>query len=171
MLAKLALKIYRLLPARLAYLIKRALPRRLEQAVKLRTRPDPGPLGRQLIERFAVFKTENLKTVSGRDFRAHVEGRLGTVDAAAEGFTADDAERQRDLSIKFHWGHDHDFGDFRLEGRMGDRHITVMADFCSLFRIAPSDFDGKDVLDVGCWTGAPPCCWRPTAAGSSHSKR
>jgi SAM-dependent methyltransferase len=106
-----------------------------------------------LRERFAAYRTDRLQGTSPEAFRRALEGRLGVVDAHAEGYSDDERDRQRDLSIKFHWGHNHDFGDFRLEGRMLDRHIDLMANFINLFPIAPEDFAGKDVLDIGCWTG------------------
>ena len=153
MVAKIVLKLYRLLPLRVAYLVRRCLPRSLEQALRRRVAAPGGELEQRLRKSFERFQVANLETVSPADFRRHIEDRLGTVDAAAEGFDERSAERQRDLSIKFHWGHNHDFGDFYLEGRMGDRHLSVLANFCRLFPVSPELFDRKDVLDVGCWTG------------------
>jgi SAM-dependent methyltransferase len=83
----------------------------------------------------------------------YILSRIDAIDAEFEGYSAYELERQRDLSIKFHWGHNHDFGDFVLEGRMGDRHIDVLANFVSLFPIAMRDFSDKSVFDIGCWTG------------------
>lgn len=60
---------------------------------------------------------------------------------------------QRRQSIKFAWGHDHDFGSFQLRGQMGERHIKHLAVFHDCFRSLPLDLSGKRVLDVGCWTG------------------
>ncbi len=78
--------------------------------------------------------------------------RVGEVDLASEGLES--AENQRDLSIRFHWGHDHRFCDaLRVEGRMGDRHVRVMAEFMAAYGLHDNWFDGKDVIDVGCWTG------------------
>ena len=53
------------------------------------------------------------------------------------------------MTIKFHWGHDHDFGDFKMEGMMGDRHIRLLSNFASLFPINLAEFEDKDVFDVG----------------------
>ncbi|MGD0093786.1 MAG: methyltransferase domain-containing protein, partial [Planctomycetota bacterium] len=58
-----------------------------------------------------------------------------------------------DLSVQFHWGHDHDFGDFALQGRMADRHIYLLAAFSDRFGALPRSLAGRRVLDVGCWTG------------------
>jgi SAM-dependent methyltransferase len=68
-----------------------------------------------------------------------------------EGFK--DPEKQRDLSIKFHWGHNHDFGTFSLKGRMGNRHILLLATFIDEFKVIPRSLHGLRVLDIGCWTG------------------
>ncbi|MFP3937393.1 MAG: class I SAM-dependent methyltransferase [Phycisphaerae bacterium] len=80
-------------------------------------------------------------------------GELGRTDADVEGYSKEQLDRQRGLSIKFHWGHNHDFGLFHVPGRMKDRHIDVLARFVTYFPVELSDFDGRDVLDVGCWTG------------------
>jgi len=106
-----------------------------------------------LRKHFDVYRADNLQIVGRTEFKRHVMSRLGTLDAEAEGYRDAELERQRDLSIKFHWGHNHDFGDFQIDGRMGDRHIDLMTDFVDFFPIALEDFRGKAVLDIGCWTG------------------
>ena len=65
----------------------------------------------------------------------------------------DNPDRQRDLSIRFHWGHDHDFGDFQLKGRMANRHTSLISTFLDEFNAIPISLEGKKVLDIGCWTG------------------
>jgi 2-polyprenyl-3-methyl-5-hydroxy-6-metoxy-1,4-benzoquinol methylase len=77
---------------------------------------------------------------------------IGTVDFASEGL--DSIEGQRDLSIKFHWGHNHEFDDdLIVKGRMADRHLSVMAQFMIGFGLSEDYFQGKTVIDIGCWTG------------------
>lgn len=110
-------------------------------------------LEQELRNCFAQFNTSQLQGINPAEFRSHIESQIGTVDAALEGYKEEECERQRDLSIKFHWGHDHDFGDFVLSGRMGDHHIRLIRDFCCLFPIGLEDFRDRDVLDIGCWTG------------------
>lgn len=107
----------------------------------------------RLLENFSRFKTTALTGITPGAFRAHIEAQLGVVDADVEGYTRDQIERQRDLSYTFHWGHNHNFGDFEMKGRMRDRHIDVMAHFMTLFPVSSSDFQNASVLDVGCWTG------------------
>jgi SAM-dependent methyltransferase len=102
---------------------------------------------------FATYQTSHLKGIGPEQFKHELLARIGTEDAQAEGYACQEMERQRDLSIKFHWGHTHDFGTFTLDGRMGDRHIELLANFLSLFPVTLDDFRGKHVLDVGCWTG------------------
>jgi 2-polyprenyl-3-methyl-5-hydroxy-6-metoxy-1,4-benzoquinol methylase len=72
------------------------------------------------------------------------------VDWNMEGYS--DPEKQRDLSTRFCWGHNHDFGEFSYAGRMGNRHISILAEFIDRFGL-PQDLAGKRVLDVGVWTG------------------
>ncbi len=110
-------------------------------------------LSDELRSRFRAYRTEHLRTVGREAFSQHIRSQLDVVDGRSEGYSDDELQRQRDLSLKFHWGHNHDFGDFRLEGRMGDRHIDVLADFMALFPITIEDFRDKTVFDIGCWTG------------------
>jgi SAM-dependent methyltransferase len=108
---------------------------------------------RYLREVFSRFTSANLVNLSPEEFKARIDNMLGSFDYRQEGYSGSQIKYQRDLSIKFHWGHTHDFGDFRLEGRMRDRHIYLLADFCSYFSLSPQDFRDRCVLDVGCWTG------------------
>jgi 2-polyprenyl-3-methyl-5-hydroxy-6-metoxy-1,4-benzoquinol methylase len=87
------------------------------------------------------------------EFREHIQSLPGTADADIEGYDpATAVATQRDLSLTFTWGHDHDFGNWQMKGHLGDRHVRVIADFvdrCGL----PLNLTGQRVLDVGCWTG------------------
>jgi SAM-dependent methyltransferase len=52
------------------------------------------------------------------------------------------------------WGHDHDFGTFRVSGRMGTRHIWMLSRLFDHFGVdIARDIAGREVLDVGCWSG------------------
>jgi len=62
-------------------------------------------------------------------------------------------ENQNPHMIKFYWGHDHDFGTFQLKGEMGTRHIWMLSRLFDHFGVSPASLEGRDVLDVGCWTG------------------
>ncbi len=95
------------------------------------------------------FTVDNL-VIDGSEFRAKINAMLNLVDADMEGYS--DPSRQRDMSIKFHWGHNHDFGDFHLEGMSADRHLSIIASFIDAGWL-PQDLTGKHVLDIGCWTG------------------
>jgi 2-polyprenyl-3-methyl-5-hydroxy-6-metoxy-1,4-benzoquinol methylase len=106
-----------------------------------------------LSEKFRYYQTTNLKSIAPEDFSQHLLSQIGVIDAQSEGYANYELDRQRDLSVKFHWGHNHDFGTFKLEGKMGDRHISVIANFINLFRISQDDFKDKEVFDIGCWTG------------------
>jgi len=83
-------------------------------------------------------------------FRDTLMRMTETVNAEIEGYA--DPGKQRDLSTRFSWGHNHDFGEFSLVGRMADRHIDILAEFIDRFGL-PVDLAGKKVLDVGVWTG------------------
>ena len=102
---------------------------------------------RQLMNRYTV---DNLVDIIPKDFKAKIDEFLTLEDPHMEGYES--GEMQRDLSVKFHWGHDHDFGDFKLKGKLGDRHIELMKVFIDNFGL-PRELDDKKMLDVGPWTG------------------
>jgi 2-polyprenyl-3-methyl-5-hydroxy-6-metoxy-1,4-benzoquinol methylase len=53
----------------------------------------------------------------------------------------------------FVWGHDHDFGHGQTRaGAMGPRHIEITTEAMHLGML-PASLEGKEVLDVGCWSG------------------
>src|SRR5437588_643522 len=99
----------------------------------------------------ACFQMRNLTRRTPDEFRADLQTRLAVTNGASESFI--DETRQRDLSIRFHWGHNHDFGSgLHLHGRMANRHIDILADFIDHYGL-PRDLSGKRVLDIGVWTG------------------
>lgn len=104
-------------------------------------------------ELFNFFKTENLVGITSQEFESSLKTRIGQVDYEKEGYKKDELEQQRDLSIKFHWGHDHDFGSFKLYGRMAERHCHLFDKFSELFKQDSTTYYSKKVLDIGCWTG------------------
>ena len=99
------------------------------------------------------YTTSSLKGITPEEFKSRINSFLEISDHEMEGYTDDDLDRQRGLSVNYTWGHNHDFGDFDLAGRMGDRHIHLLTRFCNLFGVGLEYFKGKKVLDVGCWTG------------------
>lgn len=53
----------------------------------------------------------------------------------------------------FVWGHNHDFGcGVTRTGAMGPRHREITAEALHLGML-PADLKGKQILDVGCWSG------------------
>ncbi|HEX8649818.1 MAG TPA: methyltransferase domain-containing protein [Pyrinomonadaceae bacterium] len=104
---------------------------------------------RQLMQQ--NYTVANLKNETPEDFQAHILSLIGHRDAAIEGYT--DTTHQRDMSIQFEWGHNHDFGAFSLQGAMRDRHIEVLATFMEECGVPERSLAGKRVLDIGCWTG------------------
>ncbi|MFZ5802065.1 MAG: class I SAM-dependent methyltransferase [Candidatus Omnitrophota bacterium] len=103
---------------------------------------------RDLMKRYQVHALKNIDPVS---FKKKIDEFLSIRDGAMERFQ--DASKQRDLSVRFHWGHHHDFGDFSLQGRMGDRHLAILAKFMDRFHALPQSLEGMKILDIGCWTG------------------
>ncbi len=98
------------------------------------------------------------------DLARSILSRIGTIDAEVEGLAS--KENQRDLSIKFHWGHNHRFNDdLTVKGRMGDRHLNLMAQFMVRYDKGKDHFAGKRVIDVGCWTGGTSLLLKALGAG------
>ncbi|MCU7800350.1 MAG: class I SAM-dependent methyltransferase [gamma proteobacterium symbiont of Lucinoma myriamae] len=100
----------------------------------------------------ANFTVENL-VVDKKEFQHSIQIKEGQIGLENSAYQEYELSQQRDLSLKFHWGHDHDFGSFFMKGRMGDRHITLIDEFCSLFNIDLDFFKYKKIFDVGSWTG------------------
>jgi SAM-dependent methyltransferase len=97
------------------------------------------------------YSLANLRHISPSQLQAGLLARIGQIDFAIEGYL--DAAPQRDLSLKFHWGHNHNFGEgFALEGRMGNRHLELMAEYIDHWGF-DGELQGKKVLDIGVWTG------------------
>jgi 2-polyprenyl-3-methyl-5-hydroxy-6-metoxy-1,4-benzoquinol methylase len=99
----------------------------------------------------AELNTDTLVSISSQAFRAAIDEFLQLSDHAMEGLPT--AEHQRRQSVNFCWGHDHDFGKFKLQGEMGTRHIWLLSRLMDCFNALPQNLTGKRVLDVGCWTG------------------
>jgi 2-polyprenyl-3-methyl-5-hydroxy-6-metoxy-1,4-benzoquinol methylase len=97
----------------------------------------------------ANFSLKNIRNTSKEHFVSTIKMSLGTI--SGEDYV--DLSKQRDLSIKFHWGHNHDFGEgFSIEGRMRNRHLEIVSQFIDDFEL-PLNLSGKKILDVGVWTG------------------
>lgn len=109
-------------------------------------------LKNQLQSLFKAFQVSNLSG-DETEFENNIKALIGKVSYTEEGFSKDEIEKQRDLTLKFHWGHDHDFGTFQMKGRMGDRHIQLITNFITFFNLDLSFFNKKDIFDIGCWTG------------------
>jgi SAM-dependent methyltransferase len=100
------------------------------------------------------YQVDRLVGTDRTAFARRLDEFLNLDDHAMEGYA--DPAAQRDLSVKFHWGHHHDFGEFCLVGRMRQRHLWLLGNFmedAALGKPLPRDLRGKRVLDVGCWTG------------------
>lgn len=106
-----------------------------------------------LKEKFSIYKTDNLINFTTEEFKNYIFSKLNQVDFNVEGFSEQEVPFQRDLTIKFTWGHNHDFGEFQLKGRMEDRHIDVLCNFILYFDLPIDFFENKKILDIGCWTG------------------
>jgi 2-polyprenyl-3-methyl-5-hydroxy-6-metoxy-1,4-benzoquinol methylase len=104
-----------------------------------------------LSDLMSAYRVEHLAGLTAESFEANIRSLLELEDHRMEGF--DDPSQQRDRSVCFVWGHDHDFGSFALGGAMADRHLTLLATFIDRFAALPPRLDGKRVLDIGCWTG------------------
>lgn len=96
----------------------------------------------ELMER---YKTDNLAAhITRQEFRDGI--------SEFEKMKLDGGEGERDLSYNFTWGHTHDFGDFKVLGRMGNRHTRLFEHYSDFYNF-PETVKGKRVLDIGVWTG------------------
>jgi 2-polyprenyl-3-methyl-5-hydroxy-6-metoxy-1,4-benzoquinol methylase len=109
------------------------------------------PMYKKLANLMQNFTVSQLVNSDPKAFKQRIDEFLELVDAQAEGYI--NPSKQRDLSIKFHWGHNHDFGDFQLEGQMRDRHLELITLFTNGFDLSPKSYQGLRILDIGAWTG------------------
>jgi 2-polyprenyl-3-methyl-5-hydroxy-6-metoxy-1,4-benzoquinol methylase len=97
------------------------------------------------------FKVDHLVNVDAGAFKARVFQEMAA--RTSQPGDKSRADTLRPASIDFQWAHDHDFGSFQVDGRLGDRHIRVLAEFIDEFQAIGRCLEGLKVLDVGCWTG------------------
>jgi 2-polyprenyl-3-methyl-5-hydroxy-6-metoxy-1,4-benzoquinol methylase len=98
-----------------------------------------------------AYQVKNLTHESPSSFKQRIDQFLGLSDYKMEGLDAPDS--QRNLTTDFRWGHDHDFGTFKLQGKMRSRHVEMLAEFIDGFKAMPLSLSGKRVIEIGCWTG------------------
>ena len=134
--------------------VRKHIPPMLENhllALRTRNRAASLPSYSHLQNLMSNYQTKDLINVDPEPFKARINEFLQIQDHEIEAYT--DPGKQRDLAIKFHWGHNHDFGEFSLTGRMADRHIWLLAMFIDRLNAIPRSLEGMRVLDIGCWTG------------------
>lgn len=123
-------------------------------------------------------QTASLQSRFDTDWRIHTDEqhaavlelkqRIGAVNWKEEGYASPD--NQRDLSINFHWGHNHLFAeDLEFSGRMRSRHVLLLAELMEGFSLSRSSFASRSVLDIGCWTGGTSLMLRSAGAGRIHA--
>lgn len=93
----------------------------------------------------AELAADRLRRMSPREFEAGVQ-RFVRGEVAVE-------EAPAWVGRPANWGHDHDFGTFKVSGRMGTRHVWMLSRFFDHFGIPPASIRGRSILDVGCWSG------------------
>lgn len=127
-------------------------PRTAARKMRFRSEYEPGfhTIRTELMKSFGDFC--RLESDKKKDIARKLMAQQGQIDAAIEGIEG--KENQRDLTIKFHWGHNHRFDDdLHIAGRMGDRHINLVCEFMNGFDLPRDFFNGKSCIDVGSWTG------------------
>jgi len=135
-------------PARAKRLVPQSVKDRL---LGTQTGLPPLPSYDELSRLMLRYQTKDLVNVDAASFRARIDSFLELTDHEMEGFAH--PGEQRDLSVRFHWGHDHDFGEFFVPGVLGDRHVTLVAALVDWLHVLPRSPTGLKVLDIGSWTG------------------
>lgn len=92
------------------------------------------------------YQVKDLVNVDPKSFKNRIDEFLQLRDYEMEGFKSPD--KQRGLAVRFHWGHNHDFGDFSLAGRMENRHLTHLAIFIDKFGAIPRSLEGLRVKNL-----------------------
>ncbi|HET9792974.1 MAG TPA: DUF1698 domain-containing protein [Thermoanaerobaculia bacterium] len=78
-----------------------------------------------------------------------------------------EADRLGSLA-QYGWGHTIDFGPFRKEGLLGDAYLAIAGTFDGL-GWWPSDLRGRQVADVGCFTGGIALLMASRGAAAVHA--
>ena len=95
---------------------------------------------KQGFDNFCILEDQNSINLAKKLVRQE-----GEIDQKVENLK--NSQKQRDLSIKFHWGHNHNFGNgFSVKGKMGDRHIDLISQFMVGFGLQPDFLKTKIVL-------------------------
>lgn len=89
-------------------------------------------------------------TLETEAFRDHI---VAAITPTVTQPLSPEQQQQKIHSLQFYWGHDHDFGAFQVAGQMGTRHIWMLSRFFDHFGLDPTSLAGKNILDIGCWTG------------------
>lgn len=133
--------------------LKRCIRSFAKEELNYRTLSDPklSKTFADLDDVMAKYTTDHLVGIDEASFREQINKFLELNDYEMENYSSPDS--QRDLSIKFHWGHNHDFGSFKLDGLMHDRHKLLYTQFFDGFELTPKSVEGLRVLDIGAWTG------------------
>ncbi|VAW52937.1 hypothetical protein MNBD_GAMMA05-1880 [hydrothermal vent metagenome] len=131
--------------------IRDLAPQTLVDILGTQTRFDAMPSYEFVQDLMQRYQTDNLVNTDPATFRKRIDEFLDLNDYEMEGYQ--NLKGQRDLSINFHWGHNHDFGDFKLKGQVGESHIALIMTFLDIFKVLPKSLEGLKILDIGCWTG------------------
>ncbi len=113
--------------------------------------PKTLPTYAYLHELMSRYQLKDLVNVSADAFTKRIHEFLTIRDHAMEGFV--DPAKQKPISVEFHWGHHHDFGEFGVPGRMCKHHMSVLKVFIDDLQALSRSLEGLRVLDLGCWTG------------------
>lgn len=139
-------------------ILKKILPKQISQYIEhrlslryLERKYEKLPSYKYLRNLMDRYQTKDLINVDKESFRRKIDNFISIQDWKMEGYKS--TKKQTLYSTKFIWGHNHDFGDFSLEGRMRNRHIWLIATFIDKFKIIPRDLSGLKILDIGSWTG------------------
>ncbi|MEW5975378.1 MAG: DUF1698 domain-containing protein [Acidobacteriota bacterium] len=97
------------------------------------------------------LQVDHLKLVTPSQFEEQINRFIRNEVDVPENLPMD--PNQRIQSLTFHWGHDHDFGSFKVSGSLGTRHIWLLSRFFDHFGLDPASLKQQNVLDVGCYTG------------------
>lgn len=136
---------------RITRLSKRLFNKNMDPKRRVKVDYSTFPSYQYLTNLMIKYRVKNLVNEDASKFQKKINEFLNLVNN--QSINTKTLETQRDLSIKFQWAHDHDFGEFKIKGLLGDGYIRKLATFIDLFKAIPNSLDGLKVLDIGCWTG------------------
>jgi len=129
--------------------VRLLIPTNLKQKIDFGFAFEKLPSYSYLLDLMKLYQTKDLVNVDPDSFQKKIEDFPLNREINRDNLERTDALYRTGLK----WGHNHDFGTFKMTGRMKNRHLWLLSMFMDRFGALPRSLEGKKILDIGPWTG------------------